>query len=89
MWIHDLRRTLGSWLTESGSTIQLIAKVLNHKNIATTAVYVRLTIDPIRKALQENANRILEVSGYENPEQMLEFDSDYLKKLIPLIPAQT
>ena len=28
--VHDLRRTVGSWLAQSGKSLPLIGKVLNH-----------------------------------------------------------
>src|SRR5262249_40740399 len=37
--IHDLRRTLGSWLAASGYSLPLIGRALNHTNVNTTAVY--------------------------------------------------
>jgi integrase len=35
--IHDLRRTCGSWLAESGHSLHLIGKVLNHSQPTTSA----------------------------------------------------
>jgi integrase len=46
--IHDLRRTLGSWQAKSGASLVVIGKSLNHKNVATTAIYARLDLDPVR-----------------------------------------
>ena len=57
--IHDLRRTLGSWLAAKGCSLTLIGKALNHSNLATTQVYARLNLDPVRHALDENAQRML------------------------------
>jgi integrase len=57
--IHDLRRTLGSWLAASGASLTLIGKVLNHSQIATTQIYARLDLDPVRTALNENAKKML------------------------------
>jgi integrase len=61
--IHDLRRTLGSWLASSGAGLPLIGKVLNHSQPSTTAIYARLHLDPVRRALEENAARMLAVVG--------------------------
>jgi integrase len=30
--IHDLRRTVGSWLVKDGASLHLVGAVLNHKN---------------------------------------------------------
>lgn len=59
--IHDLRRTLGSWLAAGGYSLPLIGKALNHTSVATTAVYARLNIDPVREALEKNAALMLAV----------------------------
>jgi integrase len=57
---HDLRRTIGSWLAGNGENLQLIAKVLNHRDLSTTAIYARLNLDPVRQALERNAKKMLE-----------------------------
>jgi integrase len=53
--IHDLRRTLGSWLASEGYSLPLIGRTLNHQNAATTQIYARLQLDPVREALERNA----------------------------------
>jgi integrase len=53
--IHDLRRTLGSWLAGQGYSLPLIGRALNHSNVATTQIYARLDLDPVREALERNA----------------------------------
>ncbi len=59
--IHDLRRTLGSWLVAAGASLPLIGRALNHSNVGTTAIYARLQLDPVRAALESNATRMLTV----------------------------
>lgn len=61
--LHDLRRTLGSWLVAAGASLPLIGKALNHSQPATTAIYARLELDPVREALEANATRMLTVAG--------------------------
>ncbi len=56
---HDLRRTVGSWLAGSGESLSLIGKVLNHRDVSTTAVYARLNLDPVRQALERQATKML------------------------------
>jgi integrase len=72
--IHDLRRTLGSWLAASGASLPLIGKALNHSQPSTTAIYARLHLDPVREALEANAAKMLAVIGAarlgENPRQV-------------------
>jgi integrase len=57
--VHDLRRTLGSWLAGTGESLPLIGKVLNHSQPSTTAIYARLDLVPVRRALEHNAERML------------------------------
>jgi integrase len=61
--IHDLRRTLGSWLAADGASLLLIGRALNHTQVSTTAIYARLQLDPVREALEANAQKMLSVSG--------------------------
>ena len=46
--LHDLRRTLGSWMVMSGSTLPQIGRVLGHLSPTTTAIYARLATDSVR-----------------------------------------
>jgi integrase len=59
--IHDLRRTLGSWLAASGYGLPMIGRVLNHSQPSATAVYARLDVEPVRRALEANAQAMLAV----------------------------
>lgn len=61
--LHDLRRTCGSWLAQSGNSLQLIGKVLNHKNLKTTEVYARLAEDQVRTALENHGNQLLSIAN--------------------------
>ncbi|MGI8424450.1 MAG: tyrosine-type recombinase/integrase, partial [Chloroflexota bacterium] len=49
--LHDLRRTLGSWQAAGGASLPIIGKTLGHSNVATTAIYARLDLDPVRAAV--------------------------------------
>jgi site-specific recombinase XerD len=57
--VHDLRRTTGSWLAESGASLPLIGQVLNHRHVSTTAIYARLSQDPARAALEQHGERLM------------------------------
>ncbi len=48
----DLRRTFGSWQAMGGSSELLIGKSLGHRNTRSTAVYARLTLDPVRQSVE-------------------------------------
>jgi integrase len=54
--IHDLRRTLGSWLAVQGYSLPLIGRALNHSNLSTTHIYARLDLEPVRSALEKTAD---------------------------------
>lgn len=51
--LHDLRRTMGSWQARTGSSLQIIGKGLGHKSVATTAIYARLDVDPVRESMEK------------------------------------
>ncbi len=61
--LHDLRRTVGSWLAQAGNSLPLIGRVLNHSNPSTTAIYARLGDDPARRALAEHGQRLTAIAG--------------------------
>lgn len=61
--LHDLRRTVGSWLAQAGNSLHLIGRVLNHSNTATTAVYARFGEDSVRAALEQHGARIMGAAG--------------------------
>jgi integrase len=60
--LHDLRRTVGSWLAQSGNSLHLIGRVLNHSSQSTTAVYARFAQDHIHEALEKHGAQILEIA---------------------------
>ena len=62
--IHDLRRTLGSWQTSTGASLPIIGKTLGHKTPQATAVYSRLDIDPVRRAMEAAVNAL--TNGIDN-----------------------
>jgi integrase len=68
--LHDLRRTVGSWLALAGNSLPLIGRVLNHTDPKTTAVYARLGDDPARQALADHAQRITAIAGEWFPAPM-------------------
>jgi integrase len=61
--LHDLRRTVGSWLAQAGHSLVLIGQVLNHTNPSTTAIYARLGQHGSRAALEEHAEALVRVAG--------------------------
>ena len=59
--LHDLRRSVGSWLAMSGHSLPVIGKVLGHSSPRTTQIYARLTDDAARLALESHAHQLIEV----------------------------
>jgi integrase len=56
---HDLRRTLGSWMADTGASLPVIGKALHHMSQSTTAVYARLSLDPVREAKSKAISAML------------------------------
>ncbi|WP_341764062.1 tyrosine-type recombinase/integrase [Candidatus Tisiphia endosymbiont of Beris chalybata] len=51
--IHDLRRTHASWMAILGASQYVIGKALNHKSPQSTAIYARLSLDPVREFMEK------------------------------------
>jgi integrase len=49
--IHDLRRTMGSYMAGANVSLPTIGKALGHQSIAATQIYARLQLDPVRQAM--------------------------------------
>lgn len=58
--LHDLRRTVGSWMAEGGYSLALIGKVLNHADEATTQIYARFSLNPVAEALEATGRKLLD-----------------------------
>ena len=67
--LHDLRRTAGSVMAAQGTSILVIGKALGHQNQASTAVYARLSIDPVRDAMEAASKAMLATK--ELPEKVV------------------
>ncbi len=61
--LHDLRRTMGSYQAITGASMNIIGKSLGHKSATATAIYARLSADPIRASMQKAVDRMM---GKEN-----------------------
>ena len=65
--MHDLRRTLGSWVTMTGASLSIVGKVLGHRSHQSTAVYARMDLDPARAAVEKAASAMLEHTNEDRP----------------------
>lgn len=60
--VHDLRRTLGSWLASRNTSLQVIGATLGHQSSSVTAVYARLRPDTIRTAVDQASQEMIAAS---------------------------
>lgn len=67
--IHDLRRTLGSWQAATGASLTTIGKSLGHSQPATTAIYARLELSPVRAAVNTATTAMLALKPAKEGDQ--------------------
>ena len=72
--VHDLRRTVGSWQAKQGSSLSIIGKSLNHKNIATTTTYARLDLVPVRESMSKATAAIVAAANVEESPKIIKLD---------------
>lgn len=64
--IHDLRRTLASWMTIGGASMPIVGKALGHAaGSKATSTYARLSTDPVRAAMAAASAAMLAVEKLE------------------------
>jgi integrase len=63
--IHDLRRSVGSWLAMQGVGLPIIGAILGHASPAATAVYARLQPDAGRQALDRYSEMLASLTKDE------------------------
>lgn len=71
--MHDLRRTHGSWMAAGGASLPMIGKALGHKSVATTQIYARLNLDPVRNAISQATSAMMQgvvESAADRPESV-------------------
>jgi integrase len=61
--IHDLRRTVGSWLVRDGASLHLVGSVLNHKDQKTTAGYAYFQTKERHKALDKHGRNVIDFAS--------------------------
>ncbi|MGA2585361.1 MAG: site-specific integrase [Tepidisphaeraceae bacterium] len=67
--LHDLRRTIGSWMAISGSSLPQIGRALGHLNPTTTAVYARLSVDPVRIGVETATAAMMKTKALPAPKK--------------------
>jgi len=63
--LHDLRRSLASWQIDTGASLAIVGKTLGHLSQATTAVYARLSQDPVRRSVDTAVDTMLAAAGVQ------------------------
>ncbi len=61
--LHDLRRTVGSWMSQDGVELNTVKNALRHRNISTTLVYARLHDGVAADAFERHGRRIMQIGG--------------------------
>lgn len=74
--MHDLRRSLGSWMAGQNTSLTIIGQVLGHKTPQATAIYARIGMDPQRAAM-ENATQAMLTAGGVTIDATVEEGSDH------------
>ncbi|MCP3965458.1 MAG: tyrosine-type recombinase/integrase, partial [Lentisphaerae bacterium] len=72
--IHDLRRTLASWMANQNVSLHMIASVLGQKSTSVTPTYARLSVDPKREAVSNAVAEILRAGKLKLGDNGLELD---------------
>ena len=65
--VHDLRRTLGSWMSSTGASTVMTMRALGHKTIDASLVYQRLELTPVRDAMATGISGLLKAAEPEKP----------------------
>ena len=58
---HDLRRTVGTWLLESGVDIRTIQNILAHSEISTTERYLCLSSEQNTRAMNVLGSLVVDI----------------------------
>ncbi len=61
--LHDLRRTVGSWLSGADVDLNKVKEALRHRSVSTTLIYARLSQDSVRDVMEEHGKRVMAVAG--------------------------
>jgi len=68
--IHDLRRSLGSWQAIGGASLVVIGRSLGHKSPDATAIYARLSMDPVRASMNAATDAMLVAGKLKKPAEV-------------------
>jgi integrase len=57
--VHDLRRSMASWMANAGANVALIQSALNHKDIKTTLAVYTHTVKDAERSAREKAHELM------------------------------
>lgn len=60
--LHDLRHTVGSWMTNDGVSLEKIGRILNHSNPRTTKRYAHMELSAVTVDLNRHTMRLLKAA---------------------------
>jgi integrase len=80
LWMHDLRRSLGSWQARTGASMIVIGKSLGHKSQQATEIYARLDTDPVRESVARATAAMLEAGKVKKTADVLELTPGQMGK---------
>ena len=64
--LHDLRRHFATMVLESGAPIDVVGRLLNHKNRQTTLVYAHRSMDTKLEAVERISPQLSHLTRYKN-----------------------
>jgi integrase len=74
--IHDLRRTLGSWLVRTGASTAINMKALGHKSFQAAQVYQRIAdTDPVRDAVGKATSAMMSGAGRKQAGEVVRLEA--------------
>lgn len=59
--IHDLRHTLGTYLTANGADAFMVKRALTHQSLQSTQVYVNLGVEHLRDKLNDTVDKMINI----------------------------
>lgn len=59
--LHDLRHTLGTYLAANGADAFMIKRILIHKNLQSTQIYVNLGVEHLRAILNDTVEKMIKI----------------------------
>jgi integrase len=85
--MHDLRRTLASWMANNNVSLHMIANILGQKSTGATPVYARFATSPKREAVSKAIADILTAGKLKYDGELKE--DEHLRNIQEIVSALT